>query len=333
MLLRSRAALIPASEADMLCNLRLKTPVAALAAFFAFGLAKAEVTVNRAGEEPTLRPMVVKSDADELTLEQWKAGKGAAKDRKSLRTRMVRDAAMSAAMRAGLARQSQVINQMLDENGRYLDDVYDFGGIMLSHNVVPPVVRRIERVTEQEADVLRYTALRFRITKQAAFSTRAPTWRTYLTVPVWDDLGSTHQSLLPQNSEEEAAAKQGLREGWAAGEKQANDMFMRGLVRLQNDYLGMLNYHALLKSGMVTLPRVLRKDVPVVGDASTMALDQSTYQIESKPSFNPRMMDWSALIDKAGSSDFFTKTLSPDEEKRVFVAPSLDELEARWKTQ
>lgn len=317
----------------MSCNLRLKSSVAAIAAFFACGLVQAEVTVNKVGDEPTLRPMVVKSDSDELSLDQWKAGKGATKDRKSLRTRMVRDAAMSAAMRAGLARQSQVINQMLEENGRYLDDVYDFAGIMLPHNVVPPVIRRVERVTEQEADVLRYTALRFRITKQASFSTRAPTWRTYLQVPVWDDLGSTHPSLLPQNSEEEAAAKLGLREGWAAGEKQANDMFMRGLVRLQNDYLGMLNYHALLKSQMVTLPRVLRQDVPVVGDASTMALDQSTYKIESKPAFNARMMDWSALIDKAGSTDFFTRTASSDENKRVFVAPSLSELETQWKTQ
>lgn len=249
----------------------------------------------------------------------------------AIRTRMVRDAAMSAAMRAGLANHSVVINKLLASNARFLDDIWDFSSFMLENNVVPPVIRRAERITEQEGDVLRFSAVRFRIVRQAYFATRAPSWRQYLMIPVWEDLGKTHESLMPQSSEERNAAREGIEIGWAAGEKQANDMFYKGLTKLENDFMGMATYHALLKSNMVTLPKVLRKDIPIVGDGSSMTLDQSTYTIESRPVFNPRMMSWVALIEGNKGSAIFGDSLTPSERDRLNVsAPGIGDLRKMW---
>lgn len=250
----------------------------------------------------------------------------------TLRLRMVKEAAMSAAMRAGLAKQSEFINQMLDQNGRLLDDTYDFPSLMLPNNVVPPVIRKMEKVTEHDGDVLRYSAFQFQIVKQAHFSTRAPTWRTYLPLPIWTDLGTTHPSLLPTNASEQEAAKAGIAIGWQAGVEQANQMFYKGLTRLQNDWLGMNTYHALLKSNMVTAPLISRTDTAVSGDASNMVIDESTYQIEARPVFNPGMSQWLALIDKAGAASFFKEKKSEDasERKAVIASPSLDQLMQSW---
>lgn len=269
----------------------------------------------------------VKSDGP-LTLQSWRSMISSSEP---VRVRMVRDAAMSAAMRAGLTRQSIVINKMLDDNARYLDDIYDFSSLMLPHNVVPPVIRRVDNITEQEGDVLRYSAVRFRIVKQAGFATRAPSWRTYLKVPVWNDAPMTHQELMPKNSEERKAAIEGLNKGWEAGAKQANDMFFKGLTRLDNDFLGMATYHALLKSNMVTLPKILRTDVPVVGDGSSMTLDQSTYTIETKPVFNPQMMSWLALIDGNSEYSLMQENISKAESERVNASiPTLEDLQKTW---
>lgn len=263
-----------------------------------------------------------------LTLQNWRSMISSSEP---IRVRMVRDAAMSAAMRAGLTRQSIVINKMLDDNARYLDDIYDFSSLMLPNNVVPPVIRRVDNITEQEGDILRYSAVRFRIVKQAGFVTRVPSWRTYLKVPVWNETVVTHSELLPKNSEERAAAVEGLAKGWEAGAKQANDMFFKGLTRLDNDFLGMATYHALLKSNMVTLPKVLRTDVPVVGDGNTMTLDQSTYTIESKPVFNPQMMSWLALIDGNAEYSLMQENISKAESERINASvSSLEELQKAW---
>ncbi|WP_092942401.1 type IV secretory system conjugative DNA transfer family protein [Paracidovorax wautersii] len=254
----------------------------------------------------------------------------------SLRIKMVREAAMSAAMRSGLAKQSEAINKLLDTYGRLLDDAYDFPSLMLANNVVPPVIRKMENVTEQQGDMLRYSSMQFQIVRQAAFATRAPTWRTYLPLPIWNDLGRTHPSLKPANGEEEAAAKAGLEIGWNAGVEQANQMFYKGLTRLQNDWIGMNTYHALLKSGMVTQPIISRHDVAITGDASKMIVDESTYKIEAKPVFNPNLSQWLALIDRSSTSKIFDEINKPStaEADRIKVtAPTMDDLVKSWSVR
>lgn len=254
----------------------------------------------------------------------------------ALRIQLVREAALSAAMRASLAKQSEYINKLLDENARLLDDTYDFPALMMPNSVVPPVIRKIERVTEQSGDLLKYSAAQFQIVKQATFATRPPTWRTYLPIPIWADLGTTHPSLLPVTAEEKVGAQEGLNKGWQAGTEQANAMFYKGLTRLQNDWIGMNTYHALLKSNMVTAPIVNRQDLAVSGSSDSLVVDQSTYKIEAKPVFNPNISQWLALLDTTGASSFLEASLKPKdaESSRASIAvPSLNEMMRTWGTK
>lgn len=261
---------------------------------------------------------------------------GESTEKPTLRIKLVREAAISAAMRASLAKQSEKINKMLDTNARLLDDTYDFPSLMLPNNVVPPVIRKVERVTEQQGDVLRYSALQFQIVKQATFATRAPSWREYLPIPIWTDLGTTPPSLFPTNGAETVAAREGIQQGWRAGIEQANEMFFKGLTRLQNDWLGMNTYHALLKSNMVTAPIINRQDVPISGDATSMVVDESTYRIEAKPVFNPSLSQWLALVDKSSTSHIFEEINKPsvaEEARAKLTVPSESELMTSWNVR
>lgn len=249
----------------------------------------------------------------------------------NVRVQMVRNAATSAAMRAGLAQQTLVINRLIDERSRELDQIYDFSSLLIDGMILPPVIRRVERITEQEGDVLSYSAVRFRIVKQAKMVTRAPTWREFLRIPIFDNNNAVHPSLLPKSSDEKAAAAEGLKTGWEAGAKQANEMFFRGQQRLLNEFLGVMTYHALLKSNMVTLPKIARKNIPVSGDGSSMTIDQSVYSIQSRPSFNPQMMSWLALIEDASYSDLFKPDISAAEREKMNAGPSsVDDMRRMW---
>ena len=263
-------------------------------------------------------------------------GQGAITEKPTLRLKLVREAAMSAAMRASLAKQSEQINKLLDAHARLLDDTYDFPALMLPNNVVPPVVRKVERVTEQQGDVLRYSALQFQIVKQASFATRAPSWRQYLPIPIWGDIGTTHPSLMPTSGAETEAARQGIEQGWRAGIEQANGMFFKGLTRLQNDWLGMNTYHALLKSNMVTAPIINRQDVPISGDATSMVVDESTYRIEAKPVFNPSLSQWLALVDKSSTTKIFEEISKPreaEDARSTIAVPSMGDLMKSWNVR
>ena len=250
----------------------------------------------------------------------------------TLRMQVVQEAAMSESMRASLTKQSEVINKLLEENGRLLDDVYDFGSLMIGNSVMPPVIRKVEKITEQSGDMLRYSAAQFQIVKQAAFATRAPTWRTYLPIPIFSENVLTHPSLKPANDAERESARQGVDRGWKSGIDQANGMFLKGLTRLQNDYLGMMTYHALLRSNMVTAPVINRKDTAVSGNAESLTIDQSTYKIEAKPVFNPNLSSWLAIIDASSGAALETaaKITSAESARASVATRSRNDLMRAW---
>jgi len=213
--------------------------------------------------------------------------------RQGTRLSAVKEAAMSVAMRTALADESERINNTIVDSARMLDEVYDFGSLMLQGNIIPPIIQRADAVTEtSQDDILQYTGRIFRIKTQPRFATRAPSWRSYLIQPVFTDIAKPHPALLPQNDEERAAWVQGIAAGWDAGASQAHAIYVRGAYRLQADLLGMMTYHWLLRSNMVTQPIVTNQSKALIGDATTLAIDQITYRIEAKPVFNGNMNEW-----------------------------------------
>lgn len=213
--------------------------------------------------------------------------------REATRASAVKEMAMQLAMRTALAEETDRINNVLAGTARLLDEVYDFGSLMLQGNILPPVIQRADNVTETtEDDILQYTGRVFRIKQQPRFATRPPTWRSYLVQPAFTDIGKPHPALLPKNDAEREAWRQGVVAGWNAGAAQARAIFVRNVYRLQADFMGMMTYHWLLKANMVTAPIVSNQTKAVVGDASSISIDQVTYRIEAKPVFNANMSEW-----------------------------------------
>lgn len=220
------------------------------------------------------------------------------KERQATRFSALREVAMSVAMRSALADESDNISTMLGSLARLYDEAYDFGSLMLQGNIVPPVIQRADNVTETAgSDLLQYTGRVYKIKAQPFFATRPPTWRTYLIQPSFADVGGLNPALLPQNNEELRVWRDGVATGWDAGVAQARAIFVRNLYRLQSDFMGMMTYHWLAKANMVTPPIVSNVSKPLVGDATSLALDQVSYRIEAKPVFNPNMAEWVPFLN------------------------------------
>src|SRR5580704_16051799 len=57
-----------------------------------------------------------------------------------IRTKALKDTAMSLGAQGGLATASEKVNQRLEKDKWYLETIYNFNGMMLSHGVLPPVL-------------------------------------------------------------------------------------------------------------------------------------------------------------------------------------------------
>lgn len=210
-----------------------------------------------------------------------------------IRLNAVRDAAVGVGLRGGMKARSDEINDALKQVDRAMDVTYDFRPYVVQDRVLPPVIVESRDVYTQSGDsVLRLAGRSYRIESQARFVSRVPTWREYLVMKY--EITMPSPALLPKTPEETEVWRRSVAEGWREGIEQADKVFDMNYDRLHRDYLGILRFHRLVASNMVTMPIIAQSSTPVSGDGNQMAVDEHLLRITLLPSFNLNSDNWTA---------------------------------------
>lgn len=213
-----------------------------------------------------------------------------------MRSEAIKDIAMSVGAQAGLAWRSKAINVTLEKNARYLDQVFNFNLMLLSHNVVPPVLVQANRsLNLADEQTLRVDDRFYKIIRQAHFATVPPVWRNYL-VMSYHAPEKPLPAFLPKTVEESVVWKKYASLGWQEGISQANAIFNENLSRLKRDYNGMALYRALLLKGMVSRPFVAHTNLGVTGDSSDLHINDQIYRITALPKLQPNAKKWRPVV-------------------------------------
>ena len=213
-----------------------------------------------------------------------------------IRLQALRDAATTLGARGGLAWRAIQIDKSLKEQARKLDHVFDFNQLMLSHNVVPPVLSEADNsinATDQMA--LRLASKSYTIISNAHFSTAPPTWRTYL----WMDYPKPDmpdKTLLPNSQDEAQVWNFYLKRGWKEGLQQANAIFNVNLSRLKRDYSGMVLYRKLYAQHMVSAPFVASTSLGVTGDANHLRINDQVLRITAVSQLQTNSHKWTPVV-------------------------------------
>lgn len=215
-----------------------------------------------------------------------------------IRRTAIEETALSVAARSALAVRSKHINKMLDQNARYLDQVFDFNALLLEDNIIPPVLLEGRHTLKlDDPGTMRLAGRTYRIHKQAHFATTPPQWRNY----IWMDYEEPEQpdiSLLPKTSHERSIWNAAVEEGWKNGDKQAAIIFNDNLARLRQEYLGMVRYRKLLTEKLVTAPYVSRTELGVTGGGDELNIDDRVLRIAALPQLNAEAKIWEPALAK-----------------------------------
>jgi defect in organelle trafficking protein DotC len=191
--------------------------------------------------------------------------------------------------RGGLAARAFAINEMLRRYESTLDSVYNFSDIILkrpgSRRIMrPPVVSEAEMALAlgDGGQIARETACAYSISRIAQLGSAPPDWRTYL-VRTWEQPSRPADAVLPRTEQEVQYWNKYVAEGWAEGERQAVEIFLNDLGRLQRDITGMARYRVLLRAGVVANPRVVTRQQVVDGGGNELRAGDRIVTIISQP--------------------------------------------------
>lgn len=212
------------------------------------------------------------------------------------RADMVRTAALTYGAQGGLAGRSFALNAMLRRYQAQLDTAYDFRTLVLPVSsgatlMRPPIVSAAQMAFAlgEGGQVARETSCIYQITREAQLSSAPPNWRTYL-VRVWAKPRRPTDGALPRTKQEAAYWNKWVAEGWAQGEKQAVEIFLSDLGRLERDIVGMARYRVLLRARLVEPPKVAFQNHAVDGGRDSLHVGDRTIRITDQPGLqgNPR---------------------------------------------
>lgn len=215
-----------------------------------------------------------------------------------LRIQMLRETALSVGARGGLAHRAKEINAIVEKQAGVLDRVFNFNGMMLDNNVLPPVLTEGRNSLDLASDdVIRISDRNYKIIKQARFVTAIPNWRDYLLLN-YETPEVPDKSLLPKDRAEKIIWQKYIDEGWIAGIKQAELIFDEQVYKLTRDYNGMILYRTLLAKNMVSPPYVANLDLGVTGNESGISVNDRVLRITAKPTLKTNSKEWKTTVTR-----------------------------------
>ena len=211
---------------------------------------------------------------------------------------MLRTAALTYGAQGGLAARSYAINQMLGRYQAQLDSTFDFGALVLSVDggqtlMRPPVVTAAQMAFAlgDNGQVARETSCIYEITREAQLASTPPNWRSYL-VRTWADPARPTDAALPRTKQEVAYWNKWVAEGWADGERQAVEIFLNDLGRLQRDIVGMARYRVLLRANLVEPPKLAFQNRRAVGGRDSLDIGDQVIRITDQPGLQGNPGQW-----------------------------------------
>ncbi len=219
----------------------------------------------------------------------------------NVRLNALRMAAKTAAVQAAVKwRYAQILANIESTYGD-LDRIFDFRPLLLNDGkVVPPVIVEAESGYKLLSDTSAASVeTTYQVIQDARLTTVPPSWRAYL-LQSFDAHKSIHPGMLPKDDDEREAWRQAVREGWAIGVTQAEDLFRIGLSRLERDYRGMLRFSILAAQNIVRAPILAEGRIGIQVGERVLDVDQRIFRITQQARFN-KPEQW-APISSFGSN-------------------------------
>lgn len=217
-----------------------------------------------------------------------------------LRMQMLTEAGKTVGFRGGMAARARVLRDALNARAENLDTIFQFSPLINRNGTIPPVIVEARELSSFSPDQIRTANRVYKIEKEERFVSVPPTWRDYLFVglPMKGGVDLPTFDTRPQNGNEEAVWRDAVKNGWSAGEQQADAILAANFNRLTRDYTGMVRYSTLVQEGMISTTRVAESRQTVTGDGRQLMLGDTLRRVTSKATFETNPNKWSPTVNR-----------------------------------
>ena len=208
-----------------------------------------------------------------------------------MRPKAIREAARLVTFQTAM---SWRYGQLLEETERYsaiMDTAFNFAPLMLTQGealIMPPQIARAGASMRIEDDVTATAAkTTYELLEPARYVAVVPNWREFLMADDFPSPEEPNPALLPKNTEERAIWRAAVRETWAQGLAEADQLYADNVSRMARSYRGVMRYHLLTAQHLLSRVNTASSDLGTrrSDNGNKLNIGQKLYRITAPSAF------------------------------------------------
>lgn len=232
----------------------------------------------------------------------------------ALRTPAIKETALAFGAQAGLHWRYAQINELIESKWRGRLDQASFRPFILDGRILMPSILIMKDDENYLSDTkLVESNISFKVAEEAKIVSVAPTYRNYL-IRYFEPPKPVNSILKPGTDAENKIWRKALKDGFITGVRMADEIFNDGLLKMERDIRGRVNYSKMISLKMISPAALKVTERGVTFNGRTMNVGETIYEITDNASYKS-MDEWRTawLNSKSPSQDELTKGEHPHE--------------------
>jgi hypothetical protein len=211
-----------------------------------------------------------------------------------LRPLAIREAAQLVTLQTAIAYRYKQLLESTERHAAVLDAAFDFSPLLMTEGaalIQPPVLTRSgASLRIEKADTATAAETAYDLLEPARFVPVAPHWREFLMVGAFPEPEKPNPAVLPKNDAERAIWRAAVREAWAQGLAEADQLYADNVARMTRQYRGIMLYHLLTAQRILSEVGSASASGPLTASDSKLYIGQQVYRITEPSRFLPRFL-------------------------------------------
>lgn len=206
-----------------------------------------------------------------------------------LRPSAIREAAQLVTFQMAVAYRYKQLLDAAEQYSPILDAAFNFSPLLMTEGealIQPPVLTRSgASMRIEKPDTATSAANTYELLEPARFVASSPHWREFLMADAFPAPEKPNPAVLPKDGKERAVWRAAVREAWARGLAEADQLFADNVARMSRRYRGILLYHLLTAQHLLSKVGTASADAGLNAPDNKLYIGQRVYRITTPSRF------------------------------------------------
>ncbi|MDL2268117.1 type IV secretion system DotC family protein [Desulfovibrio sp. OttesenSCG-928-G15] len=209
-----------------------------------------------------------------------------------MRPAAIRESAQLVSFQTALAWRYKQLVAATESHGPIMDTAFDFSPLVMTQGealIMPPLLTRAGasmRIEKPETATAAETT--YELLEPARYVTTVPNWREFLMTDGFPEPEKPNPAVLPKNNDERAIWRAAVREAWAQGLAEADQLYADNVARMVRNYRGVMLYHLLTAQHLLSKVKTASADLGMHTSDNKLNIGQKVYRITSPSVFTAK---------------------------------------------